>query len=56
MAREELGREVEKELTGRETEPHEIIYFKLYQHEIFVIEQAIETAAGTDKWRGTVWK
>jgi len=46
---------VEKELTGRETEPWEIIYFKLYKSQIPVIEQAIETAAlmlGTDKSRG----
>jgi hypothetical protein len=43
---------VEKELTGRETEPHEIIYFKIYNSQIPVIEQALETAAlmlGTDK-------
>ena len=48
-------REVEKELTGRETEPWEIIYFKLYESQIPIIEQAIETAAlmlGTDKSRG----
>ena len=47
--------EVKKELTGRETEPWEIIYFKLYRSQIPVIEQAIETAAlmlGTDKSRG----
>jgi hypothetical protein len=46
---------VEKELTGRETEPWEIIYFKLYKTQIPVVEQAIETAAlmlGTDKSRG----
>src|SRR6516162_8113053 len=28
MPKEEFKREVEKELTGRDTEPHEIIYFK----------------------------
>jgi hypothetical protein len=42
-------------LTGRETEPWEIIYFKLYKSQIPVIEQAIETAAlmlGSDKSRG----
>jgi hypothetical protein len=27
MAREEFTREVEKELTGRDTEPSELIYF-----------------------------
>jgi hypothetical protein len=55
MPREQFRREVEKELTGRETEPHEIIYFKLYRSQIPVVEQAIETAAmmlGTDKSRG----
>jgi hypothetical protein len=51
----EFKQEVEKELTGRETEPWEIVYFKLYKSQIPVIEQAIETAAlmlGTDKSRG----
>jgi hypothetical protein len=46
---------VEKELTGRESEPHEIIYFKIYISQIPIIEQALETAAlmlGTDKSRG----
>ena len=55
MPREEFKREVEKELTERETEPHEIIYFKIYKGQIPVIEQALETAAlmlGTDKSRG----
>ena len=55
MPREDFAREVEKELTGRETEPHEIIYFKIYTSQIPVIEQALETAAlmlGTDKSRG----
>jgi hypothetical protein len=33
---------VEKELTGRETEPHEIIYFKVYKSQIPAIEQALE--------------
>src|SRR3989441_8539618 len=55
MTREQFRRKVEKELTGRETEPHEIIYFKLYKSQIPVVEQALETAAlmlGTDKSRG----
>jgi hypothetical protein len=46
---------VERELTGKDTEPHEIIYFKLYKSQIPVVEQAIETAAlmlGSDKSRG----
>src|SRR5436305_3076801 len=53
MPKEQFRREVEKELTGRETEPWEIIYFKLYKSQIPVIEQAIEKEAlllGTDKF------
>jgi hypothetical protein len=42
MPKEEFKQEVEKELTGRETEPWEIIYFKLYQSQMPVIERAIE--------------
>src|SRR6266576_6896574 len=55
LPKEEFKREVEKELTGRESEPWEIIYFKLYKTQIPVVEQAIETAAmmlGTGKSRG----
>ena len=55
MPREDFRREVEKELTGREEEPSELIYFKVYKSQIPVIEQAIETAAlmlGSDKSRG----
>src|SRR5207253_10425662 len=51
----EFKREVEKELTGKEDEPSELIYFKLYKSQIPVIEQAIDTAAlmlGSDKSRG----
>jgi hypothetical protein len=55
MSTEQFRREVETELTGRESEPWEIIYFKLYKSQIPVIEQALETAAlmlGSDKSRG----
>jgi hypothetical protein len=55
MPKEQFRQAVEKELTGREAEPHEIIYFKLYKSQIPVIEQALETAAlmlGSDKSRG----
>jgi hypothetical protein len=45
LPKEDFRREVEKELTGKETEPWEIISFKLYKSQIPVIEQAIETAA-----------
>jgi hypothetical protein len=46
---------VERHLTGKETEPWEIIYFKLYKSQLPVVENALETAAlmlGTDKSRG----
>ncbi len=42
-------------LTGKETEPWEIIYFKLYKSQLPVVEQALETVAlmlGSDKARG----
>jgi hypothetical protein len=55
MPKDQFKQEVEKELTGKESEPWEIIYFKLYKSQIPVIEQAIETAAlmlGSDKSRG----
>jgi hypothetical protein len=46
---------VESHLTGRETEPWEIIYFKLYKSQLPVVERALETVAmmlGSDKSRG----
>ena len=55
LPKEEFRREVKKKLTGRETEPHEIIYFKLCRSQIPVVEQALETAAlmlWSDKSRG----
>jgi hypothetical protein len=55
MPKEQFRREVEKELTGRETEPWEIIYFKVYKSQIPVIEEALATAGlmlGSDKSRG----
>jgi hypothetical protein len=55
LPKDAFRREVERHLTGRETEPWEIIYFKLYKSQLPVVEQALETAAlmlGTDKSRG----
>jgi len=55
MPKEEFKREVDRELTGKDSEPSELIYFKVYKSQIQVIEQAIETAAlmlGSDKSRG----
>jgi hypothetical protein len=55
MPKEEFKREVERHLTGQETEPWEILYFKVYKSQIPVVEQALETAGlmlGTNKSRG----
>jgi hypothetical protein len=45
---------VERHLTGKETEPWEILYFKVYKSQLPVVEKALETAAlmlGNDKSR-----
>jgi hypothetical protein len=55
LPKEDFKREVERELNGKETEPWEIIYFKVYKSQIPVIEQAIKAAAlmlGSDISRG----
>jgi hypothetical protein len=55
LPKEGFKGEVERHLTGRETEPWEIIYFKIYKSQLPVVEQALETVAlmlGSDKSRG----
>jgi hypothetical protein len=55
LPKEGFKGEVERHLTGKETEPWEIIYFKLYKSQLPVVEKAIETAGlilGSDKSRG----
>jgi len=55
LPREEFRREVERHLTGEETEAWEILYFKAYKGQSPVVEKALETAAlmlGTDKSPG----
>jgi hypothetical protein len=55
LPKQEFKAEVERELTGRESEPSELIYFKVYKSQMPVIEQALDTAAlmlGSDKSRG----
>src|SRR5450631_3728802 len=55
LPREEFKRAVERHLTGKETEPWEILYFKAYKSQLPVIERALETAGlmlGSDKSRG----
>jgi len=57
LPREEFKREVERHLTGKESEPWEMIYFKVYKSQLPVIEQALETAGlmlGSDKSRGYI--
>jgi hypothetical protein len=51
----EFKYEVEKHLTGKDTEPYELVTFKLYKSQLPVVEQALEIAArmlGSDKSRG----
>lgn len=55
MPTDEFRREVDKYLTGKESERWEILYFKAYKSQLPVIEQALETAGlmlGSDKSRG----
>ena len=59
LPKEQFKREVSKHLTGKETEPWEILYFKAYKSQLPVIEQALETAGlmlGSDKSRGYAWR
>ena len=46
---------MERHLTGQETEPWEMLYFKMYKSQLTVIEHALETASlmlGGQKTRG----
>ena len=55
LPKEDFKRAVECHLTGKETEPWEIIYFKLYKSQLTVVERALEIAAlmlGSGKSRG----
>ena len=55
LPKEEFKREVERHLTGRDSEAWELLYFKFYKSQLKVVEQALETAAlmlGSDKSRG----
>jgi hypothetical protein len=55
LPKEQFKEAVEKHLTGKDSEPSELIYFKIYKSQLPVIEQAIDTAAlmlGSDKSRG----
>jgi len=55
LPKEEFKQVVDRDLTGKVTEPWEFVYFKLYKSQISVIDQALETAAlmlGTNNSRG----
>jgi len=55
LPREEFQRAVEQHVTGKESEPWELLYFKVYKSQLLVIERALETVGlmlGTDKSRG----
>ncbi len=55
LPKEGFKGEVERYLTGKETEGWDLIYFKLYKSQIPVVEKALETVGlmlGTDKSRG----
>ena len=54
MAEDQFRRAVERELTGKEPERSELVYFKLYKSQIPVIEQAIETVAPKNQKRAFV--
>ncbi len=54
LPRQQFEDEVQKYLTG-DSEPSELVYFKLYRSQVPLIEQALETAArmlGADRSRG----
>ena len=55
MPKAEFKRAVTKHLTGKDEEPSELLYFKVYRSQLAVIEQALETASlmlGGQKSRG----
>ena len=55
LPKEGFKSEVERHITGKETESWEILYFKVYKSQLPIVEKALETAGlmlGTDKSRG----
>jgi hypothetical protein len=54
-SKEELQKEVHRYFTGEDLEPYEMVYFKLYESQLPVIERALYVAsrmAGTERSRG----
>ncbi len=55
VTKQELKEEVYRYFTGQEYEPYEMVYFKLYESQLPVIERALYVASrmvGTEKSRG----
>jgi len=55
LPKEEFKREVERHLTGKESEPWEMLYFKVFKSQLQPIERALETASlmlGSQRSRG----
>ena len=55
LPKEEFKREVDRYLTGKETEPSDVVFFRLFKSQLTVVERALEIAAlmlGSDKSRG----
>ena len=55
LTKDKFRAEVERELTGEDREPWELVTFKLYKSQIAVIDRALETAAlmlGSNRSRG----
>jgi hypothetical protein len=55
LPKEEFKREVERHLTGQETEAWEMLYFRVYKSQLQVVEGALETASlmlGSQRSRG----
>ena len=53
--KQELKEEVYKYFTGQDYEPYEMVYFKLYESQLPIIERALYVASrmvGTEKSRG----
>jgi hypothetical protein len=54
-SKEELKEEVHRYFTGEDLEPYEMVYFKLFESQLPIIERALYVAArmaGTERSRG----
>jgi hypothetical protein len=54
-SKEELKEEVHRYFTGEDLEPYEMVYFKLFESQLPIVERALYVAArmaGTERSRG----